>query len=134
MSQNTPEGVIKKYISEVTKSEKDIEQLRELLTGELDEQLEGLSSEEVTEFFEIGAIKSTKVNITKTSCDQEDICFVTYNLSYETIDEAQKPDFETQVRKVAKVVKVDGSWKIAEISNVKTYHEAQNAIEVDSKN
>ena len=96
------------------------------VTGKMRQSLENISEEEFKEFSDLRNMKKDSFKILSKSC-QDKQCFITYSVTYVTKKD-DKLDFNTDVKKIAEVLSVDGKWLIADVSNVKTYHEALQPI------
>jgi hypothetical protein len=73
----------------------------------------------------INNVQQNSFKVLSKSC-QENKCFLTYSISFKTTVESSH--FQSEVKKIAEIQLVDGRWLIAEVSNVKTYHEAMEPI------
>jgi hypothetical protein len=98
----------------------------ERVTGKMRQSFENISDEDFARFADLRNIKQGSFKILTKSC-QEKKCFITYSVSYQTA-EKDKTVFSSEVKKIAEVQNENGKWLIAEVSNVKTYHEALEPI------
>jgi hypothetical protein len=130
---NTPEGVIQAFVQEITKENKNIDNLKNYVTGDF---LISLSDDpnalnEIIANLELN--KNFKVKFLKSTCAGPDQCNITYDMSYDVVDQSGKVQFATQVRKVAEMINLEGQWRISTVANIKTVHEAKQAIEALAK-
>jgi uncharacterized protein YjaG (DUF416 family) len=77
-------------------------------------------------FADMKNIKSESFKVLSKSC-QDNKCHLTYSVSYLTIKD-NKTQFSSQVDKIAEMVKSENGWLIADVSNIKTYHESLEPI------
>jgi hypothetical protein len=122
----TPEGLVKMYVHDVTSKSLSRDYFEKYTSGKMLESINNLSDEDFNKFIDLKKIKNAKVNITSKNC--EDVkCSVTYIVKYDVFDKTSK-SFESEVKKIATLVKVDELWKIQDVTNLKTYHEATTPI------
>lgn len=124
--KKTPEAALKDFIESRFGSVVTREFIMEKVTGKMKVSLENVSPEEFAKFLDLRHVKKDSFKIHSQSC-QDKKCFVTYSISYQTRPE-DKTTFATEVKKIAEIVQVDGKWLIADVSNIKTYHEAMEPI------
>jgi hypothetical protein len=96
------------------------------VTGKMKQSLENISDEEFTKFADLRNVKRDSFKVLSKSC-QGKICYLTYSVSYQTVDN-DKATFTSEVKKIAEIVNENGNWLIADVSNIKTYHEALEPI------
>lgn len=128
----TPEGLIKKYVTEITTTKVDKDFFEKHTTGDLWGKISELDEEEFKKFVNLGKIKNPKVDISNKICSG-DSCTVTYIIKYNIADK-KSTKFETEVKKVATVIKDGEFWKIAEVTNIKTFHDSIEPINALEKN
>ncbi len=122
----SPEAALKDFIeirigNIVTRSS-----LVEKVTGKMRQSLENVSDDEFQKFADLRNVKKDSFKILSKSCQQE-TCFLTYSISYKTKIE-DKDAFTSEVKKIAELNMVEGKWLIADVTNIKTYHESLEAI------
>lgn len=122
----SPEAALKDFIeirigNVVTRSS-----LIEKVTGKMRQSLENVSDEEFQKFADLRNVQKDSFKILSKSCQQE-TCFLTYSISYKTKHE-DKDAFSSEVKKIAELSMVEGKWLIADVTNIKTYHESLEAI------
>jgi hypothetical protein len=130
---NTPEGVIQAFVQEITKENKSIDNLKNYVTGDFLVYLNDIPAEEKDVFASLDTNKNFKVKFLKSTCAGPENCNITYDMSYDVVDQTGKVQFATQVRKVAEMINLEGQWKISTVTNIKTVHEAKQAIDATAK-
>lgn len=122
----TPEGLIKMYVKDMTTKKLDKAYFEENTTGKLWDSIKDLEETEFEKFISSEKIKNAKVSIKSKSC-QSDECSVTYIVKYDVFVNGKK-SFETEVKKIASTKQIGDKWKMADVSNVKTYMESTEPI------
>jgi hypothetical protein len=122
----TPEGLVKMYVNDVTSKSLDRSYFDKYTSGKMLETINKLSEKEFNKFIDLKKIKNAKVNIISKNCE-ETKCSVTYIIKYDVFDKSSK-SFQSEVKKIASVIKIDDIWKISDVTNIKTYHEATTPI------
>lgn len=122
----SPESALKTFVEARMGQVVTREFILERVTGKLKQVVENINEDEFTKFADLRSVKKDSFKILSKSC-QEKKCFITYSISYLTRDN-DKTRFSSDVKKIAEVVNHDGKWLIADVSNIKTYHEALEAI------
>lgn len=122
----SPESALQTFVEARMGQVVTREFIMERVTGKLRQVVENINEEEFTKFADLRSVRKDSFKILSKSC-QEKKCFITYSISYLTRDE-DKTRFSSDVKKIAEVVNQDGKWLIADVSNIKTYHEAMEAI------
>jgi uncharacterized lipoprotein NlpE involved in copper resistance len=126
---SSPEGLVKMFVSDSVKGNVDRDYYEEYTTGSLLAASRDLSDEEIDES-SLDGIKSIKTKIISKNCGK-DKCILTYIVTYLTSKNGKGGsgnDFSTEVKKIAEVEKEGDIWKIAQVKNVKTYHESLKPI------
>lgn len=79
-------------------------------------------------------VKKADTKIINSKCESSK-CIVTFivDYTYQFKEEGTK-SYKNEVKKIAEVEKVDGDWKISNVTNLKTYIEAQEPIDTAPKN
>jgi DNA replication initiation complex subunit (GINS family) len=98
----------------------------ERVTGKMRQSIENVTDEEFANFADLRNVSRNSFKVLSKSCQQKK-CFITYSVSYLTKDK-DKTIFNSEVKKIAEVVNEEGKWLIADVSNIKTYHESLEAI------
>jgi hypothetical protein len=123
--RKTPEGALKSFVESrfdgvVTRSF-----VLERVTGKMREKLEKIPDTEFSKH--MGPhIQKDSFKIESKEC-QDSQCSITYSVSYKTSQD-DKTAFVTDVKKKAQLQEVKGLWLIADVSNLKTVHEATESI------
>jgi len=122
----TPEGALKAFVEARIGSVVSKDFVLERVTGRMKQSLENMPEEDFNKFADQRNINKDSFKVLSKSCQAEQ-CFVTYTIGFKTKHEI-KPGFNSEVKKIAELNKVDGKWLIADVSNIKTYLEATEAI------
>ena len=127
-SGNSPESALKEFIE--VRLEKNVgrSDILDKLTGKMRISIESMDDEDYQKFSDLRQYKRESFRIISKSC-QEKRCYVTYALSYRTAPE-NKATWTSEVKKIVELHWVEGKWLIADVSNIKTYHESVQTIEV----
>lgn len=124
----SPEGALKTFVESRIGNIVTREFVLTRVTGKMKQSLEHISDEEFEKFADMRNVKRDSFKVLSQSC-QEKKCFLTYSISYRTSDEKNDHTrFTSEVKKIAEVVNENGKWLIADVSNIKTYHEALEPI------
>lgn len=129
--KSTPEKTLKDYIDYRFSSGQDKEDLLEMTTGPLQEKISEMEEDDLKKFLEVDKLQKKKLKILLKNC-QETECSLTYILSYSQ-GESRPKDFGIEVKKIAQLLKIENSWKLSDVSNVKTYIEAQKNLDVSAE-
>ncbi len=122
-SQNKPEEALKNYMSDRLSGRlTSRDAILTHATGKYWAAINALSDEEFKKFENLSQVKQNSYKLLSSKCTN-DTCYLTYSVGYSTI-ENQKKTFSSEVKKVAELKMEQGEWKIADISNLKTYHES----------
>ena len=122
----SPESALKTFVEARIGNVVTREFILERVTGKMKQSLENVSNEDFEKFADLRNVKKDSFKVVSKSC-QEKKCFITYAVAYQTMNE-EKTTFTSEVKKIAEVVNEDGKWLIADVSNIKTYHEALEPI------
>lgn len=128
--KSTPESALKNFIEERVGKVVNRNYIMERVTGKMAATLESMPEEEFTKFADLRNVEKSSFKVLSKSC-QEKKCFLTYSISYKTEKKDEKTPgatFTSEVKKIAEIISVDGKWLIADVSNIKTYHEALEPI------
>jgi hypothetical protein len=117
----------------MTSGNKNVENLKSYVTGEFLIYLDEQPREDSDVYINLDFNKNFKVKFLNSTCAGTERCNITYDLSYDVVDQNNQVQFATQVRKVAEMVSINGDWKISTVTNVKTVHEAKQAIDAGVK-
>lgn len=123
---SSPESALKNFVEARMGTTVTREYILERVTGKMRQSLENISEEEFAKFSDLRNVKKDSFKVLSKSC-QEKKCFITYSVGYQTM-EKDKTSFVSEVKKIAEIQSENGKWLIAEVSNIKTYHEALEPI------
>jgi hypothetical protein len=122
----SPEAALKSFVESRIDAVVTRESILERVTGKMKQSLENISDEEFAKFADLRHVKKESFRVLSKSC-QDKVCYLTYSVSYRTM-EGDKTTFSSEVKKIAEVINEKGQWLIADVSNIKTYHEALEPI------
>ncbi len=122
----SPESTLKSFIESRMGNVVTRDFILEQVTGKMKQSLENISEEEFSKFSDLRNVKKDSFKVLSKSC-QAKTCYLTYSVSYQTVDN-DKASFSSEVKKIAEIVNENGKWLIADVSNIKTYHEALEPI------
>ncbi len=122
----TPEASLKNFVEARFGNVVTRQFVIDRVTGKMRQSMENITDEEFKKFSDLRNVQKDSFKILSKSC-QEKQCFITYSITYSTKSDDQS-HFLTDVKKIAEVLSVEGKWLIADVSNVKTYHEALEPI------
>ncbi len=125
---DSPEAALREFVD--LRLEKIVSRTEVLqrTTGKLNSSIDAMSDEEFSKFSDLKKFRRESFRVLSKSC-VEKRCYLTYSLGYRQMGE-KTVAWSSEVKKIAEVQWLDGKWLIADVSNVKTYHEANEAIEV----
>lgn len=129
--KSTPEKTLQNYVDYRFTKSQEKEDLLEMTTGSLYDRISEMEEEELKNFLSGEALKKRRLKILLKNC-QDTKCFLTYILTY-TQGAGNPKDFGVEVKKIAQLDKIGESWKISDVSNVKTYIEAKKDLEVSAE-
>ncbi len=122
----SPEAALKSFVESRIGTVVTRDFVLERVTGKMRQSLENISEEEFGKFADLRDVKKESFKILSSSC-QLKTCFLTYSISYLTTKK-EKAAFTSEVKKIAELVNEDGKWLIADVSNIKTYHDSLEPI------
>lgn len=122
-----PEGAVQDFIKGREGKVIDRDFVLERTTGKMLQSFENMSDEDFSKFADMSNIKTQSFKVLSKSC-QDKKCFITYSVEYQTKKD-NKVTVATEVKKIAEVIQVESRWLIADVSNIKTYHESFEPIE-----
>lgn len=125
-SDKSPEAALKDFVDSRIGQVIDKDFVTERVTGKMLESFQHMSEEDFAKFADMSNIKTDSFKVLSKSC-QDTRCFLTYTVSYQTKKE-EKTNFTSEVKKIAEMVQVEDKWLIADVSNIKTYHESLEPI------
>lgn len=123
---DSPEGLLKLYINDLATKDVDLDYHLQRTTGELRASIESSGLEEFKKSEELANVKKVDVSILHKNCSS-DRCVLTYTVAYELRTDNKVSSYN-ESRKIAKLLKVDDEWKLAEITNIKTFIDSKDPI------
>lgn len=125
---DSPEGALRDFT--MARLEKIVERdfVVARTTGKMRVSVESMSDDQFKIFSDLRKYKRDTFKIISKSC-QEKRCYLTYSIGYREENPAKK-GWVSEVKKIAEIIWVEGKWLIADVSNIKTYHETSETIEV----
>ena len=126
VSSEGPEQALKKFVNYRFSSNQNREKLLEMSAGNLKAQIEVLDEESFNKVYKEQNLKLKKYKINLKNCSEE-TCSITYTLSFSTL-KGKDETFRSEVKKIAEMVKIEGSWKVIDVTNVKTYIDSKEPI------
>ena len=121
-----PEAALRDFIESRLGSVVSRDFILERVTGKMYQSVQNMSEQDFEKFADLKNIKSDSFKVHSKSC-QEKRCFITYSLGY-TTKENDKTNYQSEVKKIAEMIEVENKWLIADVSNIKTYHESMEPI------
>jgi hypothetical protein len=125
---DSPEGAITDFVNARLDKIISRDYITERTTGKMKLSIESMSDEEFSQFSNLKDYKRDSFKIISKSC-QEKKCYVTYSIGYRQA-KATKTGWNTEVKKIAEVNWLEGKWLISDVTNLKTYHETSDSIDV----
>lgn len=122
----TPESALKSFVEARIGQVVTRDFMLERVTGKMQQVIENISDEEFQKFADMRNVQKGSFKVLSKSC-QERKCFMTYSITMVT-KEGDRSVYSTDVKKIAEIVNENGKWLIADVSNIKTYHEALEPI------
>ncbi len=124
--------VLKTYIEGRFDGNYDRLEIAEFLNGSIKEEITAMSDEDFEKYSDLSNLKKKKFMVTHQNCST-DKCFITYLISYNQL-KGPKDFFRVDSKKIAEMTKVEESWKIEKVTNVKSYLESKVPIEINEGN
>ena len=95
-------------------------------TGILFKKIEDMDADTFKKFITNKQLKLKKYKVDLIKCT-DIVCFITYTLSYNQTDKSG-PKYLTEIKKIAELQLEGGLWKIADVSNIKTYIDSKRPL------
>lgn len=122
----SPEAALKDFIEIRIGNVVTRNSIIDKVTGKMKQSLANVSEDEFKQFADLRNVSRDSFKVLSKSC-QEETCFLTYSISYKT-KQNDKDAFTSEVKKIAELSLVEGKWLIADVTNIKTYHESLEPI------
>jgi len=129
--KSTPENALADFINYRFTGGQEKGDLLEMTEGPLKEKIESLEEKALASFLNAKELKKRKLKVLIKSCEEER-CYLTYVLNYSQGTESPK-EFGVEVKKIAQLERFDKTWKITDVSNVKTYIEGRKDLKVSAE-
>lgn len=128
-SPDSPEGLVKMFVKDTSSKSLGRDYYEKYTTGELLEAADELTDEDL-ENSKMANVKKAKTNILSKKCESDEKCVVTFIVEYDyQFKDKGLKSYENEVKKIAEIVKVEGNWKLSNVTNLKTFISAQDPIE-----
>lgn len=124
-SDDSASGHLRKFVKETTNNLSQ-DNYSDYASQELLESIQSMDEEEFKIFQEQSNVDGVRVEILSESCQQSK-CTITYVTKYET-KTSDGSIYESEVRKLAELLKEDEGWRVTSVKNVKTYLEAKEGL------
>lgn len=123
-----PETVLKEYVDYRFSKHQTRPHLLKYATAFLRQSIEEMTEKDFHDFKKTHNYKKRKfkINLKKCSGDQ---CHLTYTVTYDIIKENRNL-YSVEVKKIAELHRESNTWKIASISNIKTFLDSKISIDL----
>ncbi len=101
--------------------------LLDTTTGQLRTDLEALDEDQMAKYLKVEGATRDSFRVNLSNC-QPKVCYLTYTLKYEQATNGVKA-FEVELKKMAELRLEDENWLLADITDIKTYYQAEQPIE-----
>ncbi len=122
-----PDGSVREIVKLSISGKMAKDKILSATTSPLKDELAALSEEDMSKYLKVEGASKDSFQINLSNCE-ETVCYLTYTLKYDTSKDGVKT-FEVELKKMAEMKKVDEKWLLADITDIKTYYEAQQPIE-----
>lgn len=124
---SNPEGILREFVEMRFSSNQNMSKMISYTTGDFRESLEKMTEEDIKAFVNHG-LKNKNLEISHSKCT-ESTCSITYILSFDEYDENTLQN-RSELKKIAKLVLQPDGWKISDVTNIKTFHDLKEPIQV----
>lgn len=122
----TPDGLITMFAKDVATKKLDMDYYEKYTTGEMLNLIKETGLDEFDKKTRLVNVNDVKVKILNKTCEGSK-CVITYRVKYHTKSHSEG-SFESEVKKIAELEQFEKYWKLAKITNLKTYHESSKPI------
>lgn len=122
-----PEESLREFVRLSINGKMDKSTLLESTTGELKAELDALDEEQMGKYLKVEGASRDSFRVNLNNC-QPTICYLTYTLKYEQSSNGSK-SFDVELKKMAELRLVEERWLLADITDIKTYYQAEQPIE-----
>ncbi len=126
--KNDPENALLDYVNYRFEKSQGRDKLLDMTSGELNLSIQQMTDEEFQKFSDVAKYRRGNFNVSLKKCT-DDTCFITYTLKYDMMEQDVKT-LSAEIKKVAKLVREGQVWKIADVSNVKTYFDSKQPLDI----
>lgn len=123
----SPRALLENVLSKRQSNSLTQDYMLSITHGPLRDEVASMSEEDYDKYASDLGVTQGHYKILSENCESETKCTVTYILNYKSTENEEKI-FSSEVKKVASLEKVDGNWKLLDMSNIKTYHEGLEPI------
>lgn len=124
--QGEPENALRGFIDYRISDDQQKDFYLENTSGKMLQFFEKMDELEFKKYASIKKINSKKLKLNLKKCSDK-TCSITYTISFRTKG-LEDSKVDTEVKKIAELVKVEGDWKIADIINIKSHFEFQDPL------
>ncbi len=125
---DTPEAAIVDFVNASLDKVVSKSDVLDRTTGKMKLSIESMTDSEFESYANLKDFKKESLKIISKSC-QEKKCYVTYSVGYKQL-KGSKTGWMSEIKKIAEVLRVDGKWLISDVTNIKTYHESGEPIDI----
>ncbi|MCP4913698.1 MAG: hypothetical protein GY909_11335 [Oligoflexia bacterium] len=134
-TKKSPEATLQEFVNYRFKDSQSRDDMLDLVTGKVADRIRTMSEEDFKKFVETQTLSKRKFKVNIKNCEKigkRDICYLTYTVGYK--DSLSDSSYRVETRKIATLENIDKEWRIADVNNVKTAIDTQDAIDVTNKN
>ncbi|OFZ14165.1 MAG: hypothetical protein A2X86_04755 [Bdellovibrionales bacterium GWA2_49_15] len=125
-SERTAKDTLIEFVNFRFSNSQSIDRLRPYLAEDLFKKISELPANEIDKFFGINKRKLMKLKINSENCT-DDTCLLTYLIQYE--DKLESKDrVQVYTKKTAQMRRIDSSWLIIDVDEIKTFLDFKNPI------
>lgn len=124
--QGEPEQALREFINYRASSGQQKNFYIKNTSGKMLDFYEDMSEAEFSKYISLKKIFGKKLRVNLKKCSDK-TCAITYTISFHSEGE-KSAKVETEVKKIAELVKEDGNWKISDILNIKSHFEFKDPI------
>jgi hypothetical protein len=121
-----PDSVLKKFVHYRFGANQSRDTMLDMTTGILSMKIADMTEQEFSSFSNMGGYKLSRFDIHIRKCT-EDQCYLTYVVKY-SISKLNEVSFKVEVKKIADMKLENGVWKIADVSNIKSFYDSKKPI------
>lgn len=122
----SPDGLIKMFAKDLATKNLDMDYYEKFTTGDMFSNIQKLGEEEFEKNTRMHNVTDVKIKILNKTCEDQK-CVVTYIAKFKTKNN-DEGKFDSVVKKIAEVHQDGEYWKVAKVTNLKTFHESIKPI------